>query len=349
MEASQLLQIVSEVPQSLHDFIQLVHANKSQLTNHVIYALFLDSHANALSRSAHPLYYPFHMEEYPSSQITGHLLELEKEGSINRIEYIMLYKRCMMSSPVLRHCYSVLAKTKNTQMFVKNVRLCLTVYDTIQPTTMTHMNETDAMILEEIIIKKHLQEFELTWLLNEYNEGNEVVINAFSVCRQTGDIAGLLSVLHSIIQMYSVYQDEMEAKQFLTVLVKELIANETITNEQAEVLSVLIQEGNACLIELYKEYKRSSDFVGLLDALIYVSNSVAHLEDEEGEMYNEDEEGEMFNEEAEELSLPSLEQALNVITNVEGELPSSATAVIKQVIREGNATVLSIVRCVKGS
>lgn len=336
LEASQLLQIVSESPSALHSFIRMVRSNQSELTNHDLYSLFLSANSS-VSGVVHPLYYPFHLEAYPTEPLTESLLMLEKEGVINRIEYILLYKRCMMNSPALRHCYSVYTKNKNQNAFAKNSRLCLSIYNTMKPSKMTQMSDADAMILEEIIVKKLLPECELTWLLNEYNESNEVVINAFSVCKQTGDINGFLSVIQSVMKMYSVYQDEMEAKQFLLVLVKEMVGNHSITSEQAAILTMFIQESNECLIELYKEYKKSGDFEGLLAALIYISSTWSSIE----------EEGEECEEEEEELSLPSLEQALSVIECVENELTASLVSELKQLIHEGDGLLLATVRCIR--
>ena len=334
-EASQLLQIVSETPAALHSFVKMIHSGSAELMNHELYTIFLSTYHEFIGKDIHPLYYPFHTESYPTNQLTQQLLLLEKNNSINRIEYILLYKRCMMNSPALRHCYSIAKRNGDSSVFVKNIHLCLSIYNLIKPTKMNQMEESDALIFEEIIINQYLHGDELAWLFNEYNKNNEVIMNAFSVCKQTGDMKGLLSVIHSIIQMYSVYQEELEAKQFLLLLIKEMVQNNTINQEQASILSFLVQEGNECVFELYEEYKKSNDFEGLLSALIYISLSKNNEDDEnEGEICEE-----------EELSLPSLDQALDVINQVTDELSTDQVQRLQKMIHEGDGILLSIVSC----
>ena len=338
LEASQLLQIVSENTIALHNFIRMIHA-KQEITNHDVYMTFLDTYKANLAGTVHPLYYPFHMEEYPSSQITDSLLNLEKEGVINRVEYILLYKRCMMNSPALRHCYSVFTKNKNEQAYTKNIRLCLSIVNTISPSS-TMMDDSHASILEEIIIKKHLPGHELAWLLNEYESGSELIRNALNVCKQTGDIGGFLSFIPSVMQMYTAYQEELEAKQFLTLLLDEMISNNSIEESDAIVLSMLIKESNEMLMDVYKVYKSSDDFEGLLAALIYIAQSLQNGMDTLDE---EEDEAEVIEEMDEELSLPSLEEALNVIQDVANELPPALVNDLQQRVYEGNGVLLSTV------
>lgn len=338
-EACQLLHAVSESTSSLQAFTKMIHSNQS-LVNHDLYSIFLSPYSSSSSESIHPLYYPYHMESYPSRPLTNLFLQLEKETVISRIEYIQLYKRCMMNSPALRYCYTTYIKTNNRDAFANNLHLCLSVYNKMKPTRMTQMSESDAVVFEEIIVKQMLQESELIWLLNEYNENNEVILNALSVCQETGDLNGLLTVVHSIMQMYTAYQDELEAKQFLQVLIREMVNNNTVNQEQADRLILLVQESNECLIDLYKEYKKSSDFEGLLAALIYISNSCDILEEEE--------DGEEWEEEEEELSLPTLNEALMVIDSIEKELTTVKTCELKERICEGDGVLLSVVGCFDG-
>lgn len=336
-ETCQLLHAMSESISSLQAFTKMIHSNQN-LTNHDLYSIFLSPYSTSSCNSIRPLYYPYQMESYPSQSLTDLFLQLEKETAISRIEYIQLYKRCMTNSPALRYCYTEYMKNHNRNAFANNLHLCLSIYNSMKPTRMTQMSESDAVIFEEIIVKQLLQESELIWLLNEYNENNEVILNALSVCQETGDLNGLLTVIHSIMQMYTVYQDELEAKQFLQVLVREMVNNNTINQEQADHLTLLVQESNECMIDLYKEYKVSGDFEGLLAALIYISNSCDILEEEE-------EDGEEWEEEEEELSLPTLNEALMVIDSIEKELTTMKVCELKERICEGDCTLLSVVGC----
>ena len=91
------------------------------------------------------------------------------------------------------------------------------------------------------------------------------------------------------------------------------------------------EEDSRYLGLLYK----SNDFEGLLSALIYISLS----------KNNEDDENEEEICEEEELSLPSLDQALDVINQVTDELSTDQVQRLQKMIHEGDGILLSIVSC----
>ncbi len=144
-------------------------------------------------------------------------------------------------------------------------------------------------------------------------------------------MCGFVEVLHSMMEMVHRYEMAEEAQEFLTVLVRELLEEGSLSQQQATVLSVLLQEPSQCLCDLYQEYRRSGDFEGLLGALLYVSSS---------ELPSTEDTPEEEAEEKESVSLPSREEVLETVRSLQSTISEEERNVLISLIEEGNVDVI---------
>ena len=149
-------------------------------------------------------------------------------------------------------------------------------------------------------------------------------------------------MLRSVIEMVRNYETAIETQEFIGELVKELLNEESLSPSQAAVLSALLEKPAPCLCELYKEYKQSGDFEGLLSALLYLSSSDPLVNEElqgeevdEMEVASQDDDGDM--------SLPSRDDVIAVIKSVRGLLSSKDEETSLRLAEEGNIDVICAV------
>ena len=161
-------------------------------------------------------------------------------------------------------------------------------------------------------------------------------------------MAGLVSMLRSVIEMVRNYETAIETQEFIGELVKELLNEESLSPSQAAVLSALLEKPAPCLCELYKEYKQSGDFEGLLSALLYLSSSDPLVNEElqgeevdEMEVASQDDDGDM--------SLPSRDDVIAVIKSLKEAFSEREKDALYRLIEEGNVDVVLSVRDVKWS
>ena len=325
-----LLQAVGEDPSILHAFVELIIDPTTSLQNPSTYAAFIQSH-KVVPHAAHPLHYPFHDEPYPTDPIITQLLELQKSGIISADEYVGLYRRCTTESPVLRHIYHMWKQTGKQEEFGKSIKLAISIYSLLRPHSETISDPAHAAILQQVYDAGMMGTEELRWVIQEYCQGNEVVRSAFSLCEETQDMCGFVEVLHSMMEMVHRYEMAEEAQEFLTVLVRELLEEGSLSQQQATVLSVLLQEPSQCLCDLYQEYRRSGDFEGLLGALLYVSSS---------ELPSTEDTPEEEAEEKESVSLPSREEVLETVRSLQSTISEEERNVLISLIEEGNVDVI---------
>ena len=328
-----ILQAVGEDPSVLHSFVELIINPTTSLQDPSTYAAFIQSH-NVVPHTVHPLRYPFHDEPYPTDPIIAQLLELQKSGIISADEYVGLYRRCAAESPVLRHIFHMWKQTGKQEEFAKSVKLAISVYSLLRPHSESISDPAHAAILQQVYDAGMLGAEELRWVIQEYCQGNEVVRSAFSLCEETQDMCGFVEVLHSMMEMVQRYETAEEAQEFLTVLVRELLEEGSLSQQQAIVLSVLLQEPSQCLCDLYQEYRRSGDFEGLLGALLYVSSSELHSSEDTPEEV----------EEKEGISLPSREEVLETVRSLQSTISEEEKSVLIRLIEEGNVDIICSVR-----
>ena len=224
-------------------------------------------------------------------QITEQLLKLEREGSLSKTEYAVLYRRSMDRSAVIRHCYDEFVKDHDLATLRKNLQLYLRVLEALRSPSAQISNPQHAAIIEELQRTEALSEAELRWVIDEYCEGSEVVVNSFDVCVESKDVAGLASMLRKLMKMVESYQLRDEAKSFFETLFREMVESGVVSVAQSEILFELLQESSPVLVDLYGEYLRSQDFEGLLGALIVLCTLGGRRE--EGENDDGAQEGEL--------------------------------------------------------
>ena len=176
-----------------------------------------------------------------------------------------------------------------------------------------------------------LSEEELQWLLQEYANGNEVLLNSFDVCCETHDVDGFVALFRNLMNMICVYQRNSEVQEFLTVLIKEMASSGVLSEEQTSRLDGLLQEPDECLCGLYEEYCRSGDFEGLVSALMVMGDGVSA--EENGETVVE-----------EEMKLPSKEDATAVIESMRGALCDEAIERLLALLGGGDVDIVYEVR-----
>lgn len=263
-EGSQLLQRVSESPSIAHSFIETMKQQERSISQTTWYTSFLSD-----CNPSQSLTYSFHCPVYPYKELVNALMKLKDNHMISCTEYIELYKRCLFDSPALLHCYSSVTKKNHQSAFANMIRFCGNAYHILkQDGDDIEMCSEDPAVLEEISTKHLLHDDEVSWLLREYRGKNSIIMNAFSVYRETG-IEGLTSIIQSAMVMFNHYQNEREAKEFLKLLVKEMMKNELINERQAMILSFKIKENDQMLIEYYNQYKERESFEELLTNIIH--------------------------------------------------------------------------------
>ena len=331
-----LLQGVSENVTTLHAFVPLMTADESSVRNPQVYQVFYDSHitSNAQHRVA--------VQNYPSDRITAKLLLLQQQKTLTADEYVRLHRRCVANSPALQFVFTAYARGEKEDDLVEALKLADSMYLRLRPTCNSFSNPSHASILGRMEKERLLSGEELEWVKQAYCQGNEVVQSAFSLCEETGDMAGLVSMLRSVIEMVRNYETAIETQEFIGELVKELLSEESLSPSQASVLSSLLEKPAPCLCELYTEYKQSGDFEGLLGALLYLSSSDSMTnEDLQGE---EMEEMEVASQDDYGLSLPSRDDVIAVIKSVGGQLSSKEEEASLRLAEEGNIDVICAVR-----
>lgn len=262
-EGSQLLQLVSESPSIAHSFIEAMNQQERSVSQTSWYTSYLSD-----CNPSQSLTHSFHFPAYPYKELVNALMKLKDDHMITCTEYIEFYKRCLVGSPALLHCYSSVTKTNHQNAFANMIRLCGNVYHILKQDDDIEMCAEDAAILEEISTKHLLHDDEVSWLQREYREKNPIIMNTFSVYRETG-IEGFTSIIQSAMVMFNHYQNEQEAKEFLLLLVKEMMKNELINEQQAMILSFKIKEKDRILIEYYNQYKETESFEELLTNIIH--------------------------------------------------------------------------------
>ena len=203
----------------------------------------------------------------------------------------MLYRRSMDRSAVIRHCYDEFVKDHDLATLRKNLQLYLRVLEALRSPSAQISNPQHAAIIEELQRTEALSESELRWVIDEYCEGSEVVVNSFDVCVESKDVAGLASMLRKLMKMVESYQLRDEAKSFFETLFREMVESGVVSVAQSEILFELLQESSPVLVDLYGEYLRSQDFEGLLGALIVLCTLGGRRE--EGENDDGAQEGEL--------------------------------------------------------
>ena len=324
-DTTTLLQIIQEDPKVLHLFVSYASASNIRITDAELYHEFIRQHPCSSVRP-HSLY----SENYPVQAITGVLLELEKKAMLTRVEYAMLYRRCASHSVVLEHCYSIFSKEKDEAEFVRSVRVAIELYDLLKGRSQP-MKADHARIMQYIIDHRLLSEEEVEWMLREYSEGNEVLLNSLDVCSETQDVEGLVVLLHNVMGMLISYQLNAEVQEYLGVLVREMLASGVVTQAQAERLLGLLQEPDECMRGLYEEYRHSGDFEGLVNALVVMGEAVV-------------EEGEAVTETEPEMKLPDKEEVVEVIEAMRGELCDEAVERLLALLGGGDVRIVVEVR-----
>lgn len=324
-DTTTLLQIIQEDPKVLHLFVSYASASNIRITDAELYREFIRQHPCSSVRP-HSLY----SENYPVQAITGVLLELEKKAMLTRVEYAMLYRRCAGHSVVLEHCYSIFSKEKDEAAFVRSVRVAIELYDLLKGRSQP-MKADHARIMQYIIDHRLLSEEEVEWMLREYSEGNEVLLNSLDVCSETQDVEGLVVLLHNVMGMLISYQLNAEVQEYLGVLVREMLTSGVVTQAQAERLLGLLQEPDECMRGLYEEYRHSGDFEGLVNALVVMGEAVA-------------EEGEAVTEAEPEMKLPDKEEVVEVIEAMRGELCDEAVERLLALLGGGDVRIVVEVR-----
>ena len=332
-QTSSLVRLLSENPSQLQQFIALTDTPNAPLRDLALYAPFLQNCDVEPSHASHGLHELLHTE-YPSQQITEQLLQLEREGALSKIEYATLYRRCVNRSLVMHHCYDELVKDHDMGAFRKNLQMYLRVYATLTPPQAHINNPQHVAILQEVVATHSLSEKELQWVVSEYCNGNEVVVNSFSVCEETNDVAGLVAMLRTLIRMVGKYQLIEEATEFFEVLLKEMLESRVLSMSQCDVLRAMVHESNQVLLELYREYQRSQDFEGLLGALLVLS-STGQKESTGVEELSEDD-----------VILPTRDESIQIIKNIE-ELGDDVKSQAEKLLGEGNIDVVyAVEECV---
>ena len=222
-QTSSLVRFLSEEPSQLQRFVKLTDVESAALRDQSLYLPFLQQCEQRSSRTDHGLKEVL-QAKYPAGQITEQLLKLEREGSLSKTEYAVLYRRSVDHSAVVRHCYDEFVKDHDLTAFRKNLQLYLRVLEALRSPSMQISNPQHAAIVEEIRRTQALSEEELRWVLDEYCNGNEVVVNSFEVCVESKDIKGLVSMLRKLICMVEKYQRLGEANSFFTTLLRKLSA-----------------------------------------------------------------------------------------------------------------------------
>ena len=289
-QTSSLVRFLSEEPSQLQRFAKLTDVVGASLLDPSLYQPFLQQCEQRSSRTDHRLTDVL-QAEYPAAQITEQLLKLEREGSLSKTEYAVLYRRSMDRSAVIRHCYDEFVKDHDLATLRKNLQLYLRVLEALRSPSAQISNSQHAAIIEELQRTEALSESELRWVIDEYCEGSEVVVNSFDVCVESKDVAGLASMLRKLMKMVESYQLRDEAKSFFETLFREMVESGVVSVAQSEILFELLQESSPVLVDLYGEYLRSQDFEGLLGALIVLCTLGGRRE--EGENDDGAQEGEL--------------------------------------------------------
>ena len=330
-----LLQTVSEDVATLHAFVPLMASEDASARNSHVYHVFYDSHRTAASQ--HHVAVP----SYPSERITAKLLELQQRKTLTADEYVRLHRRCVANSPALQFVFTAYARDGKEEDLVEMLKLADSMFLRLRPTCSSFSNPSHAAILAHMEKERLLNAEELEWVKQAYCQGSEVVQSAFSLCAETGDVAGLVSMLRSVIEMVRNYETAIETQEFIGELVKELLNEESLSPSQAAVLSALLEKPAPCLCELYKEYKQSGDFEGLLSALLYLSSSDPLVNEElQGE---EVDEMEVASQDDGDMSLPSRDDVIAVIKSVRGLLSSKDEETSLRLAEEGNIDVICAV------
>ena len=324
-ETTDLLQIIQEEPKTLHIFVGFASPSNLRVADSSFYKEFIRQHPCSSTR-AHSLY----SETYPAQEITSVLLALEKKERLTRTEYALLYRRCMSNSIVLEHCYATYLKEKDEDAFVANIHTAIAFYDLLKGNHQIE-NEAHTKLIEYLMDNHLLSEEELQWLLQEYANGNEVLLNSFDVCCETHDVDGFVALFRNLMNMICVYQRNSEVQEFLTVLIKEMASSGVLSEEQTSRLDGLLQEPDECLCGLYEEYCRSGDFEGLVSALMVMGDGVSA--EENGETVVE-----------EEMKLPSKEDATAVIESMRGALCDEAIERLLALLGGGDVDIVYEVR-----
>lgn len=281
-QTSSLVRFLSEEPSQLQRFARLTDVVGAPLLDPSLYQPFLQQCEHRSSRTDHRLTDAL-PADYPTGQITEQLLKLEREGSLSKTEYAVLYRRSMDRSAVVRHCYDEFVKDHDLATLRKNLQLYLRVLEALRSPLAQVSNPQHAAILEELQRTEALSEAELRWVVDEYCGGNEVVVNSFDVCVESKNVEGLASMLRRLKQMVESYQLRDEAKSFFETLFREMVESGVVSVAQSEILFELLQESSPVLVELYGEYLRSQDFEGLLGALIVLCTLGGRREEGEDE------------------------------------------------------------------
>ena len=332
-----LLQGVSEDVATLHAFVPLMASEDSSVRNPQVYQVFYDSHRT--SNTQHRVAVP----SYPSDGITAKLLQLQQRKTLTADEYVRLHRRCVANSPVLQFVFTTYARDGKEDDLVEMLKLADSIYLRLRPSCTSFSNPSHTSILAHMEQKQLLSGEELEWVKQAYCQGNEVVQSAFSLCEETGDVAGLVSMLRSVIEMVRNYETAIETQEFIGELVKELLNEESLSPSQAAVLSSLLEKPAPCLCELYKEYKQSGDFEGLLSALLYLSSSDPLVtEDLQGEEVEEMEVASQ--DDCDGLSLPSRDDVITIVHSLKEAFSDQEKDALYRFIEEGNVDVIYSVR-----
>ena len=334
-----LLQGVSEDAATLHAFVSVMTGDDASARNPQVYQAFYDAHTTS-NKQHHVV-----VQSFPPERITATLLELQQRRTLSADEYVRLHRRCVAHSPALQFVFSAYARDGNEADLVEALKLADSMFLRLRPASSSFSNPSHVSILGRMEREHLLSREELEWVKRAYCQSNEVVQSAFSLCAETGDMAGLVSMLRSVIEMVRNYETASETQEFIGELVKELLNEQSLSLSQASVLRSLLEKPDPCLCELYMEYKRSGDFEGLLGALLYLSSddsmenaSMQGEEAEEMEVASQDDDG---------PSLPSRDDVIAVIKSVEGHLSRKEEEMSLRLAEEGNIDVIfAVVVCV---
>ena len=175
-------------------------------------------------------------------EITAKLLELQQRKTLTADEYVRLYRRCVANSPALQFVFTAYARDGKEEDLVEMLKLADSMFLRLRPTCSSFSNPSHASILAHMEKERLLNAEELEWVKQAYCQGSEVVQSAFSLCAETGDVAGLVSMLRSVIEMVRNYETAIETQEFIGELVKELLNEESLSPSQAAVLSALLEK-----------------------------------------------------------------------------------------------------------
>ena len=267
-----ILQVVSQDPVILHQFMQLFSTPGVALYDEQLYRGFMKDFVLPHHHHANPLHLPLSTEQYPREGITATLLEFHTAGLLSSEEYVRLYRRCQKASPVLRHIYNTYLREHSNENCVNSLKTACTLFEQLAPPKAT-MSQAHALILQQLQERGMVGNEERQWAEREYSRGNDVIQKALILCEKNGDLEGLSEVIHRMIEMINEYEQEVQARTFLELFINNLWKEGKLTDQQEEVLRRLLEQPASVLLGVYEKYTQTGNLEQLINTLIALSNN----------------------------------------------------------------------------